>query len=480
MVSRLHVSLPVLVCLAYVVWRPVSNGQLLYPALALIAGASLVDIVLRQRGTAWVAKPFAWAGVLAASAVLLAAFVGSLRGNPGLTQQTTVWLGGLIIWGIWAASLEVHTVRRVLTAITVGTIALSGLIVLYIGAQVGVLPQIIPPSLLEEQNAGFDDSGGGTAIRLFGLSTLTIVAPMMIVGTTLARSCDPLLPNRKLMAIAAVLAVVAAFTGGRRSIAVVTLATPILIWLIRRILENRKDRRLVRIPVWLVFVAPLILVGGVEFFTSAVGRQTVRSVGDALAVFVGVGRTNDADSDSLRAQQSAELLNGWGDHPFLGSGLGGVLASGFTRSDERPWAFELQYHQLLFNMGLIGVTLLVAGLVLAAVGLRRAAHVAPQHLPTLLMVTVGAVSLLISNASNPYLQAVGHQWGVFLAVGVANAVLRSRVAEEPGTGRASPPSLHHRIPYACGSSRSGRTGRSRWSQPRSTTPPSPPARRLTT
>jgi hypothetical protein len=93
--------------------------------------------------------------------------------------------------------------------------------------------------------------------------------------------------------------------------------------------------------------------------------------------------------------------------------------------------FELQYHQLLFTSGVIGV-FIVAGAGLAAwVGIRRAAAARPEHVPVLVASTVAAVALLIVNASNPYLQAVGHGWGLALVVGVANALLDNGRPDHP-------------------------------------------------
>lgn len=42
--------------------------------------------------------------------------------------------------------------------------------------------------------------------------------------------------------------------------------------------------------------------------------------------------------------------------------------------------------------------------------------------------------MLIGNASNPYLQAPGHVWAIFLPVAVANLMLRS-AQRPPGADR---------------------------------------------
>ncbi|MDN5794742.1 MAG: hypothetical protein L0H79_03200 [Intrasporangium sp.] len=129
-----------------------------------------------------------------------------------------------------------------------------------------------------------------------------------------------------------------------------------------------------------------------------------------------------------------ELVSAWSDSPILGHGLGAVLRSGFTRSDDRPWMFELQYHQLLFSTGLVGILLTAAALVVLAVAMRRAAALFPEHRSVIVTTGVASTALLLANASNPYLQAVGHQWGAAIGAAVIGALLKSKSrhsVEEP-------------------------------------------------
>jgi hypothetical protein len=61
----------------------------------------------------------------------------------------------------------------------------------------------------------------------------------------------------------------------------------------------------------------------------------------------------------------------------------------------------------------------------------------PEHVPTLVATSVAALSMLVANASNPYLQAVGHVWSVALVLGVANALLRPRAQPDVAVDDAS-------------------------------------------
>ncbi|SCZ67368.1 O-antigen ligase family protein [Thiohalomonas denitrificans] len=66
-------------------------------------------------------------------------------------------------------------------------------------------------------------------------------------------------------------------------------------------------------------------------------------------------------SDSIRLQQAPALLDTWLDAPFLGNGLGAYNPD-LVRSHNEPYSYELQLLSLLPKFGVIGVTIILAGL----------------------------------------------------------------------------------------------------------------------
>ncbi|MFD2759290.1 hypothetical protein [Gulosibacter faecalis] len=429
----LQVSVLGLACMMYIVFRPVSSGNILYPVLALLAALSLADLLgltsLRGRR---LEPRYVLAVLLLSASILIASLVGMVRDTPGFTHQFLVWFGGTLIWSVWAAAIRAEHIRRLLTAITAAAGVLAALIVLYVGANLGWLPEIIPSELLEEQGAGFDGTSG-SAIRLYGLSSLVIAGPLAVAGALSPR--NRYLPNRWLLVGVAVLAALASFVAGRRAITLVIVLTPLLMLLVRWALAPRRERtqpRRVRIPVWAVVVFPLLIPLLAWFVTTPLARQVSQAFVSVLDL-LGILQTG-TDSADLRTEQAGELLVGWSQHPLLGAGLGAELASGYTRSDERSWSFELQYHQFLFNYGAVGVVLLVAAAVLVVSLARKAAAAHPENLPVLVVVGTAALALLIANATNPYLQATGHHWGLALAIGVAHALALGRGLDADDAG----------------------------------------------
>jgi O-antigen ligase len=89
------------------------------------------------------------------------------------------------------------------------------------------------------------------------------------------------------------------------------------------------------------------------------------SIAGALAILAvsslllsgSVGRPGFLNDESTRqrVEQADPLWSGFTSHPVLGNGLGAALPSGFERSQDFPWSFELTYLQILFQMGVVGL-----------------------------------------------------------------------------------------------------------------------------
>lgn len=425
------------VILGYVITRPVSSGDVLYPALGVLTLLACISLV---RGI----TPSREYTRLAAAVLLLGVWgtaLGVLMGNPGVDQVGLVWLGGAVIWGAWAATFTLDGIRRTFLVVTVASILLSLFILLYVATQIGLVPHVIPDWMLAGQGAGIDSSDG-TAVRAYGLSSLVIVTPIMTAAAILGRRDDPYLPPRWLTALAAVLCLGAALLGGRRAIAVVALATPLLIWVVKRVLLGAQRPLHIRPGIWaLVPLSAIVLIWGAN--TPVVMRAEQEAI-DAVSAYTGTyipGAQLSVD-DLVRLEQSDELLSSWSQSPVFGHGFGYVLDTGYYRSLLRPWAFELQYQMLLMTTGLVGALALAICLALGVGLLRTAVRRAPQAIPAVVSAAVGAVSLLIANATNPYLQAVGHQWGIAFTLGIANALLRDRprrvAVQDHARGRTTP------------------------------------------
>jgi hypothetical protein len=109
-------------------------------------------------------------------------------------------------------------------------------------------------------------------------------------------------------------------------------------------------------------------------------------------------------STFYRLEEAPQLLRGFRRHPVLGSGLGATLPSGYRRSNSDPWSFELSYLQLLFQLGVIGIVLLLAAPGWALYrGVRSLARADPDHRVAIAAAIGGIAGFLFTSGGNPYL-----------------------------------------------------------------------------
>lgn len=396
--------------LGYVMAIPVSHNAVLLPTLALIGLASLALVILERK------RP-ARATVIVVGLTIAVGVYGALigLGNPGVSNGVLVWVVAPVLFGVWAVAGDERLVRMVLWAAATVTLALSVLALVYVGMAFlgfhvggGILRSTLGMSFEWQK-------GGQPSIGMYGLSTLVATCPIFL--TAMLLPAHRLLPPRLLTGAAGVLSFLASIVAGRAAITLVALAVPVVAWVAWRIVSRRQPRgRIQAIAPFAVAAAAVVAVAAL----TALGNSSVLKAIDRVgSIISGTGQTTD---DHIRSVQIGELLNAWAKNPVFGHGLGAVIP-GYERSVARPWNFELQYHLILFQTGLIGALLMLIALVVAVLALVKAFRVAPEMTPVLIVVSAGALAMLIANASNPYLQAPGNMWPVYFVLMLTNLIL---------------------------------------------------------
>ncbi|SDS34564.1 hypothetical protein SAMN04489719_2107 [Agrococcus carbonis] len=435
----------VTLCLIYLMLRPVGSNEVLIPVLGVLGLTAAGLAMAHRRRVSPLLVP-----CIALFAMVVA--LGSVVGidNPGWAYALITWVAGPVAFGLWAVALRAPLLRLTMLAAAWATIALSAFIVLYVGAQAGILPSVIPPVLLEESGAGFDGTGPATVIRLYGLSTLAAAAPMWTAS--LLVGAHPWLPGVALRLAAGASAIAAVMLGGRRAIILTVLLTPLIVAALRMLTATG---RRARVPRWVAVTGILAVPAAAILAPRVLEQAAVQRALRALADFFSPDQ--GAVGVAVRTDQSRILLDEAAQRPLFGHGFGAVLESGYARNLERPWEFELQYHLLAFQVGALGIVLLCIAACCAVAALRRAALLDPSAAPVLIVTATGAIAMLVANASNPYLQAPGHMWAIALALGAVNTVLvsgdgqRHDAALRP-TGSAGSADSAGSLPRAAGSS----------------------------
>lgn len=106
-------------------------------------------------------------------------------------------------------------------------------------------------------------------------------------------------------------------------------------------------------------------------------------------------------SEDERTIQIGFLLNKFYEYPYFGTGYG--VEAGYIRNEERPWIYELSYFQMLFNYGIVGMSLIVGLIIvyfnkaISNLKILESNHSVKSGL------TVGLCVFFIGTYSNPYL-----------------------------------------------------------------------------
>jgi hypothetical protein len=335
-----------------------------------------------------------------ATAGLLWTLIGLLReGNSEVgaveaMRLYTVWsLVFLVTFSLLRMSDALGIMHRALVAAAIGIALLNF---------VGLADQFYGWGLFGEgmrkeldQYIGFES--GYIRIHSQNIGALFLVVPYLI-ALHLRRDGAAVRSRTSRLALVLVLLLTAA--SGRRALWLAVAMVPLTI-LVAAIATRSYDR----LSRWgrraiLVYLAS----GALALVFLPVLPQVVRESGPAQHLLTAFSAQDE------RTIQSGYLLDASTDAPVLGSGFGAY--AGYLRSDERPWTYEMTYHQLLFNLGLVGFGV-VALLVLGALGrvlqlLRRF----PEGTAVPFALVVGWCSILIGAWSNPYLRSFDY---LFLA-----------------------------------------------------------------
>jgi hypothetical protein len=367
--------------------------------LALFLLTAIVSVALRN--TRFVVHPrlvlfYLWIGV----AGIVWAIVGLL--HPGNYVQGV--LDALRLYVIWSAAFVVlYTLLRaqpslgllhaalVLSAILISVINLVGL-----ADQIGSWG-LISDDIRKELELYVGLHVGYIQINSVNIGALFVIVPYLL---SLQFRADAGNTNSALTKLALVLSLVLVAVSGRRALWVVVALTPCTILLLSRLtgsygLMKLRGR-------WFLLVWAVAAVAGLG---------TVLLLPERIPELGYLARLNEAFfSEDERALQSPYLIDGFKESPVLGSGFGAY--AGYLRNDERPWTYELIYHQMLFNVGVLGVAFLgiLYSLYLVHVISLLRRYKDGSAIPFGLL--VGFCSLLIGTYSNPYVRSFDY---LFLA-----------------------------------------------------------------
>lgn len=246
-----------------------------------------------------------------------------------------------------------------------------------------------------ELRVGIHD--GYIQITSNNIGALFVVVPYLL-ALTFRTDAGKL--NSALMKVSLVLCLVVVAVSGRRALWLVVALAP---WVILALAMVTKSQSAITARAKR-FVLTYSVAGAVALGVMFVRPATIEELGY-------VGRLQKAFSaEDERAIQKPYLIDSFKEWPILGSGFGAY--AGYLRNEERPWTYELTYHQALFNLGIVGLALLGGLIALYFTYVVRIMRECTDRFAIPFAILVGYCGLLVGAYSNPYLRSFDY---LFLA-----------------------------------------------------------------
>lgn len=345
---------------------------------------------------------------------------GVVQENPGALSEGVFFVALPLVWLVIALGIDDRTVRMLLNVIPFAGLVIGAVGVLYWLDATGQLGA--PWLTAVDLGQGIGTESYGYGMRYYPISSLVFLLSFFLValvhgGTFTSRV------SRIVAWPASATLFVLLFVSGRRALFVSLAISLVAAFLLFALGSGRSRLR------WRFTIAAgisLVLGAGLSYAS----RFSLASMLDSLA-------TELFAKDSIRNESGAAMVRSWFESPLIGHGAGATV-EGSVRSLERPWNFELQYHLVLNAFGAIGFIAFAAITVLLLVLAVRVYRSGVEGTEYLAATIAGTISLLVANASNPYLHTPGHYWMLFILVIGLNASLRGkRESLEPRTETAS-------------------------------------------
>ncbi|MBG9582138.1 hypothetical protein ABE42_23690 [Bacillus thuringiensis] len=337
--------------------------------------------------------------------------LGAFRGEPGAFRVTTVYLLWPIVYLMLFSSL-VHkeVIIKLFKVFIYALMVISLYSFMYVGYVLGIVPDALYIEFDLGQSIGFYD--GFMEYALYSLSSLIFLIPFCIAGLFVwdVSFYKELNISKKSIFVITGLGLISAILSGRRALWLVVALSIIIIFLLHLIIEKKNQGNFIKKAMWGVFLFLIVVVCVLPILSKEINLN-----------FLSLLNQFNFDAGHERNSQFEALINGWLNHPLIGNGHGAVAT--VIRSEEMPWAYELQYADILFKTGIIGFgvySLSGIWVILKLISLAKKYSGAKM---IVIPILTGLIAFLIANATNPYLLKFDYIWILLFPVGVINYYL---------------------------------------------------------
>lgn len=328
-------------------------------------------------------------------------FRGVSAGNTGAWSGVTVYVLEPLVLGIAAPLILRNSMghRRVERWIDSALVAVTAVgLLLFIGNATAIA---FPLSFVTGSRSAVVINSGAFATNYQGYNALAFLAPYGVVRS-LGRLGSTATPARRtVLGACALLSVVLSSRSALFLSTPLALVALVLLTTIAGTTSSGRRARRRRNPVAIAGVSLALLVA---VSAAGLGLQQLSATIRANATV--------KDLSGVRAEQSARLLEAWLESPVFGHGAAATV-DGYVRSKSSPWQFELSWHVILLQAGLIGFCTIGLFVTRTALRLSRRQD-AFSH-----ACLAGLVGSVLAAATNPYFFKIEGIWMIFLPWGAA-------------------------------------------------------------
>jgi len=337
---------------------------------------------------------------------------GVIRLSPGAIRVSTVFLVWPILYFYFIGlSNKVLALRPILNTIIYGGLGSSFLILLFVYNNFLGFPVDIS-FLVKAQDFGFYWGSGFVEMNSMNLTTVFYVFVFVLTIFLIPSKLNFSNFNKNVIGFTFLICTILLFISSRRAFWIVCTISPVVIFVLLKLSKINLNLRRFIIPTILFFSMAFVFVGYL-----ALDNDNLITEFKSSFEF----DNPEAESNYIRKEQYDALINGWEKNWFFGAGLG-ASAKGSIRDVDMPWAYELSYVALLFQTGIVGVTIYLSSVLWIIFNSIIICRKNSYYIFYLLPQIAALICFLLVNATNPYLAKFDYLWTIFLPLATLNAI----------------------------------------------------------
>ena len=355
-----------------------------------------------------------------ASVSLFFVFKGFIAGYPGALKQAQVFVLWTLVYTILISGISKNKFFYGFQKTLIFSSVLIGIYgSIFVLTELNIIASFINLNFFDEDKIGFGLYAGYLEINFMGLNSLPFLIPFTMATLITKRPIDA--SDHRLSRfwswIALILGLGVLIASGRRALLLVTMLSPLIIYFFSFFQPNG-IKQITRRNLYFLALVVVAVIMILLFYLDIYYGINLASIYTMFIEGFDFGSATN-ESASIRRDQFFALFNGWSESPLLGAGHG-ASAPGYIRDPEMPWAYELYYVALLYQVGIIGFLCYTAGIIWIFSMAIRIIKQGQAHGKIMMPLMVGMSCYLIANITNPYLVRFDGIWVIFLPIAVIN------------------------------------------------------------